>query len=379
MTDGGSSTQEAAARVALGRIGELSTSPVSLMEVCGTHTVAISRFGLRSLMPAHLRLLSGPGCPVCVTPIADIDRAIEAATSDGVTVVTFGDMMNVPGSRSSLEKARADGADVRIVYSPLESLDFAAAHPDREVVFVGVGFETTSPVIAATVKRAAERNIANFSVLPFFKRVPPALEMLARVPDRALDGFICPGHVSTIIGAGAYEPIADEHNIPCVVTGFEPMDILQGILMLLRQIDAVRNRGGRASVEVQYKRAVTDEGNQSAQQLLEEVFDVCDADWREIGTIEGSGYEFAERYARFDAGRRLDLPVPPPARATGCICGEIMLGLRLPSDCALFATTCTPRDPVGPCMVSSEGACAAFYKYDEHAPRGSGVEPERAR
>jgi len=364
MIDQDAFRSEPTARALIGRIESLVTEPVSLMEVCGTHTVAISRFGLRSMLPAGLKLLSGPGCPVCVTPLTEIDRAIAVAQAPGVILTTFGDMMRVPGSTSSLESERAEGADVRILYSPLEALDIAEAEPDSEIVFVGVGFETTSPTIAATVAEAARREITNFSVLPFFKTVPAALDMLAALPGRPLDGFICPGHASTIIGANAYEPVARDRNMPCVVVGFEPLDILAGVVMLLEQVVAIRDKGAAARVENPYARAVTSKGNTAAQALMADVFAPCDAEWREIGVIPASGYEFSGSYRSFDARERLDVDVPPPVRETGCICGEIMLGRKLPPDCPLFAGRCTPRDPVGPCMVSTEGSCAAFYKYE---------------
>jgi hydrogenase expression/formation protein HypD len=351
------------ARSLIGRVHTLVDEPVALMEVCGTHTVAISRYGLRSVLPEGLRLLSGPGCPVCVTPLSEIDRAIAIAREPGVILTTFGDMMRVPGSRSSLEEVKSEGADVRILYSPAEALDIAEANPGKEVVFVGVGFETTSPTIAATVLDAERRGIGNVSVLPFFKRVPPALDMLARLPERALDGFICPGHVSAIIGSRAYEPIAREHNMPCVVVGFEPLDILAGIVMLLEQAREVRG-GGPARVGSEYGRAVTQEGNAAAQRIMADAFAICDAEWREIGVIEESGYELSERLSRYDARGRIPVDAGEPSSRAGCICGEIMLGLKLPTDCPSFGTACTPRDPVGPCMVSTEGACAAFYKYD---------------
>jgi hydrogenase expression/formation protein HypD len=270
----------------------------------------------------------------------------------------------VPGSRSSLEEAKAEGADVRILYSPSEALDIAEADPSREIVFVGVGFETTSPTIAATILDAERRRIYNFSVLPFFKRVPPALEMLVGLPGRALDGFICPGHVSAIIGSAAYEPVARGHNMPCVVVGFEPLDILAGIVMLLEQIREIRAGSGSARVETEYCRAVTPGGNPVAQRLMADALAVCDAEWREIGMIAGSGYELSERLRAYDARERIPVDVGRPVSRGGCICGEIMLGLKLPTDCPSFGTACTPRDPVGPCMVSTEGACAAFYKYD---------------
>ncbi len=352
------------ARSLIERIRALVDEPVALMEVCGTHTVAISRFGLRSVLPEDLRLLSGPGCPVCVTPLSEIDRAIAVAEKPGVVLTTFGDMMRVPGSRSSLEEAKSEGADVRILYSPIEALDIAEANPGREVVFVGVGFETTSPTIAATVLDAERRGICNFSVLPFFKRVPPALDMLVRLPERALDGFICPGHVSAIIGSGAYEEVARDHNMPCVVVGFEALDILAGIVMLLEQVRAIRRNGGRACVQTEYCRAVTLEGNRAAQGVMAEALQVCDAEWREIGIIEESGYQLSERLRAYDTRERIPVDIGEPKPRGGCICGEIMLGLKLPTDCPSFGTACTPRDPVGPCMVSTEGACAAFYKYD---------------
>jgi hydrogenase expression/formation protein HypD len=281
-----------------------------------------------------------------------------------VILTTFGDMMRVPGSSSSLEEAKSEGADVRILYSAAEALDIAEANPGSEVVFVGVGFETTSPTIAATVLDAERRGIANFSVLPFFKRVPPALDMLARLPERALDGFICPGHVSAIIGSRAYEPVAREHNMPCVVVGFEPLDILAGIVMLLEQVRSIRGGSDRARVETEYCRAVTPEGNAAAQGIMADALAVCDAEWREIGTIAESGYELSERLRAYDARGRVPVDLEEPASRGGCICGEIMLGLKLPTDCPSFGTACTPREPVGPCMVSTEGACAAFYKYD---------------
>jgi len=357
---------EPEARALIARIHDLAREPVSLMEVCGTHTVAISRAGLRSLMPGGLKLLSGPGCPVCVTPLAEIDRAIAASRLPNVILTTFGDMMRVPGSESTLEKEKAEGADVRILYGPLQAIEIAEENPDREVVFVGVGFETTSPTIAATVVEAKRRGIENLSVFPFFKTVPRALDMLARVPGRPLDGYICPGHVSAIIGSDAYLPTVREHNMPCVVTGFEPLDILAGVVMLLEQAETVR-AGGAAKVENQYSRAVTPEGNRAALAIIADVFDECDAEWREIGVIPMSGHEFSERYRSFDARDRLDIDVPEATGPSGCICGEIMLGMKIPTDCPLFAGRCTPREPVGPCMVSTEGACAAFYKYDRES------------
>jgi len=345
------------------RIHELFDGPTALMEVCGTHTVAIGRAGIRSLMPVGLRLLSGPGCPVCVTPLGEIDMALAAARRPDVVLTTFGDMMRVPGSESSLERERAGGADVRIVTSALDAVEIAAGEPSKEVVFVGVGFETTSPTIAAALMTAERRGVENVSVLPFFKLVPPALDFLVAVPGRALDGFLCPGHVSSIIGSNAYEPVAHGADMPCVVAGFEPLDILAGVVMLLEQVRDVRS-GGAARVETQYARAVRPEGNRTALELLDEVFEVVDADWRGIGTIPESGYALRERYAHRDAGAKLAIDRMRPDEPEGCICGAIMLGERMPADCPLFGTVCTPRDPVGPCMVSSEGSCAAHFRYE---------------
>ncbi len=362
---------EPAANALIGRITSLTSraggtleSPIALMEVCGTHTVAISRFGLRAMLPRGLRLLSGPGCPVCVTPLIEIDRSIAAARLPDVIIATFGDMMRVPGSNGSLESVRADGADVRIVYSPMDALEIARQNPSKVIVFLGVGFETTSPIIAATIVAASREELTNFVVLPFFKTVPAALDMLAAVPGRPLDGFICPGHVSVIIGSDAYLPVAARRNIPCVVTGFEPLDILAGIVMLLEQVVSIREGTGSAGVAVQYSRAVTREGNPTAQGLLADVFTPYDAEWRGIGVVLGTGHTLSRKYAKFDATKRLEIDVPEPAGERGCICGEIMLGRNLPPDCPHFGEACTPRSPVGPCMVSTEGSCAAFYKYE---------------
>jgi len=362
---------EPAANALVGRISSLTKraggtpdDPIALMEVCGTHTVAISRFGLRAMLPPGLRLLSGPGCPVCVTPLIEIDRAIAAARMPDVIIATFGDMMRVPGSNGSLESAHADGADVRIVYSPMDALEIARKNPAKLVVFLGVGFETTSPIIAATIVAAAREGLSNFTVLPFFKTVPAALYMLAAVPGRPLDGFICPGHVSVIIGSDAYLPVAAQRNIPCVVTGFEPLDILAGVVMLLEQVVSIREGTGSAAVAVQYSRAVTREGNTTAQGLMDDVFAVYDAEWRGIGIVPATGQTLSAKYEVYDATKRLEIDVPTPAGERGCICGEIMLGRNLPPDCPHFGKACTPRSPVGPCMVSTEGSCAAFYKYE---------------
>jgi hydrogenase expression/formation protein HypD len=342
------------------RIEQLVSKPVSLMEVCGTHTMAISRFGIRARVPAQLKLLSGPGCPVCVTPASQIDHMLAMAREPGVVLATFGDMMRVPGSSSSLQQERSAGRDIRVVYSPFDAMELARAEPSRVVVFAGVGFETTSPTIAATMVRALESGVRNFCVYPAFKVVPPAMEALVASGEARIDGYICPGHVSTILGSAAYEPIAARCKVPCVVTGFEALDVLQGVILLLEQLAA-----GRAEVQVQYARAVSREGNVTALALLRRVFRSCDAAWRGIGVIPGTGLEPADEFESMDARRRL--AVPPPTGSIdlpdGCGCGEVMRGLKVPTDCAMFGAACTPSRPIGPCMVSTEGACAAWYRY----------------
>lgn len=335
-----------------------SRSRINLMEVCGTHTMAISAFGIRRAVDPRLRLLSGPGCPVCVTAQSEIDAAIALCREPGVAVVTFGDMVRVPGSRFSLEQARADGADVRVVYSPLDTLAMAAREPERQFVFLGVGFETTAPTVAATVLAARRDRVGNFSLWPMFKTIPAALRAIVRARERnRVDGFLLPGHVSTVIGARPYRFLADEFGLPCVVAGFEALDVLQGVLMLLEQL-----RNG-ARVEVQYRRSVRPAGNPRAVELMYRVFRPVSAEWRGLGMVPGSGLELRPRFKRFDARRRFSVKVGRPRR-TACRCGDVMLGVMVPPQCRLFGRTCTPGHPVGPCMVSSEGACAAYYKYE---------------
>jgi hydrogenase expression/formation protein HypD len=332
---------------------------LALMEVCGTHTMAISASGIRRTIDPRLRLLSGPGCPVCVTAQEEIDACIELAARPGLTVVTFGDMLRVPGSGGSLEQARSRGADVRVVYSPLDAVSLARAEPRREFVFLAVGFETTVPTIAGAVLAAREAAVANFSILPMGKRIPPALEFIAASGKVKLDGFILPGHVSAIIGIQPYQFLSDRFGLPACVVGFEPLDILQGVLMLLRQLES------GPEVQNQYARVVRAAGNPDARRLIERVFRPADAAWRGIGVIPGSGYALAPDFAGFDAGRRFGVKAAP-AQPTSCRCGDVMLGLMTPDRCRLFGRRCTPEQPVGPCMVSSEGACAAYYKYERH-------------
>jgi hydrogenase expression/formation protein HypD len=330
---------------------------INLMEVCGTHTMAISGFGIRRAVDQRLRLLSGPGCPVCVTAQEEIDAAISMAARPGVSVATFGDMVRVPGSKTTLEQEKARGADVRVVYSALDALRMAEAEPGREFVFLGVGFETTIPTVAATVLAAVDSRVLNFSVLPMFKLIPPALEKIASSERVNVDGFILPGHVSTIIGTAPYEFLVEKHGKPCCVTGFEALDVLQGIHMLLRQLQA----GPR--VEIQYGRGVKPEGNPKARQVMATVFEPADAAWRGIGVIAGSGLSFRKAFREYDARQRFGIKVRP-AKKTACRCGDVMLGVITPPECGLFGRSCTPEQAVGPCMVSSEGACAAYYKYE---------------
>lgn len=332
-------------------------APVAtLMEVCGTHTVAIARHGLRQALPAGVRLISGPGCPVCVTPQRQIDQFIALGQLPGITLATFGDMLRVPGSERTLEQARAEGAEVRVVYSPMDAVALASETNDRQVVFFAIGFETTAPAVALALLEAQRQGLRTFSVLCAHKLIPPA--MLALLDsDVKVDGFICPGHVSAIIGSDAYRPIA-ERGKPCVVAGFEPADILQAVLLLLRQLVQ-----GRAEVECQYTRAVRPEGNRMAQELLARVFRVTDAEWRGLGALPASGLALADEWADLDAARRFEVAVPDAAEPPGCRCGDVLRGALEPPDCPLFGRACTPARPVGACMVSSEGACQARYRY----------------
>lgn len=331
---------------------------INLMEVCGTHTVSIGRYGFRSIMPEGLRLLSGPGCPVCVTANRDIDHAIALARSEGITVATFGDMMRVPGSTSSLAAEKSAGRDVRIVYSPLDALELATELSDRNVVFMGVGFETTTPAIAACILEAASRGIENFSVFCVHKTTPPALRAIANDPETTIDGFILPGHVCTITGLAPFQFIAREFNIPGVVTGFEPVDILTGIDRLVEMIIS-----GTPAVENAYPRSVRDAGNPVARSIAEKVFEPCGATWRGLGEIAHSGLRIREDYARYDARLRFAVEVEPTREPHGCRCGDVLRGVIAPTQCPLFGRACTPEHPVGPCMVSSEGSCAAYFRY----------------
>lgn len=351
----------AAARELLREI-QASGSGGRFMEVCGTHTMAISKAGLRPLLEPAIELVSGPGCPVCVTSEGDIDRAIALSEMPGVVVVTFGDMVKVPGTHGSLADASARGAEVRVVYSPLEALDVAAAEQGKDVVFLGVGFETTAPAVAATVLEAQRRRLLNFYVLSLHKLVPPALAALVSLDDFSIDGFILPGHVSVIIGSDAYGFLPERHGLPCVVAGFEATDVLQAILSLVRM-----RQSGEAACEVEYARAVRPEGNRKALGVMEQVFEPCDAEWRGLFVIPGSGLALRGEFADYDAGR-WDVEVPEPTGGSGCRCGEILCGRIKPPECPFFGSECTPDSPIGPCMVSTEGTCASYYMYRDDEP-----------
>jgi hydrogenase expression/formation protein HypD len=335
--------------------------PLKLMEVCGTHTVEIFRHGIRDVIPKSITLLSGPGCPVCVTSVQDVDAAIAIAKTPGVIVATFGDMMRVPGGTESMLEARSQGADIRVLYSPLDALKLAQEDRTKQVVFFATGFETTSPLIAGTLAHAEQTGTENFSIYAAFKLVPPALKALLDSPDVQVDGFILPGHVSTIIGKKPYEFVASQYHKPSVITGFEAAEIIEGILMTVRQI--VQKR---AVIEIQYHSVVREEGNPRAVALLEKYFEPADAYWRGIGVIPKSGLALRNEYASFDANRRFKPPVSDAKEPELCSCGDILRGVKLPTECPLFGTGCTPESPVGPCMVSTEGSCAAYYKYGSY-------------
>ena len=341
-----------------GKIAMVSTRPARLMEFCGGHTVAIMRNGIRQLLPPRIEMLSGPGCPVCVTANSDIDKAIALASLPEVIITTFGDMLRVPGSYSSLQHARAAGGDVRVVYSTQDALQTARDNPNRPVIFLGVGFETTAPTIALAVLQAEKDKIDNFYVLCQLKLTPPAMRALLDLGETRLNGILCPGHVSAIIGTRPYEAYARDYGVACVVAGFEPVDILQAVEMLVQQVE-----DGVARVEIAYTRGVRPEGNVKALELMNRVFDTTGACWRGIGKIAESGLQLKNKYARFDAGLQFEVKLPQAREHAGCRCGEVLRGVITPFDCMLFSKVCTPETPVGPCMVSSEGSCAAYYQY----------------
>jgi hydrogenase expression/formation protein HypD len=340
------------------RIKATSKTPARFMEICGTHTVALFKHGVREVLPDHIELVSGPGCPVCVTATRDIDKIIQVARIPGVIVTTFGDMIRVPGSESSLKKEKSQGADVRMVYSTMDAVEIAKQNPDKKVVFMGIGFETTAPTIAASVVAAKAEGVTNFYVLSAHKLLPPAMDALLSGGDLNIDGFMCPGHVSVIIGTEPYQVVVDAFGAPCVIMGFEPLDMLQGIAMLVDQIES-----GVPKVEIQYNRAVPKDGNPKARKMMETVFEPCDAPWRGLGMIPKSGLAFREAYKEFDAEAHFDIEVSDTGEPPGCKCGDVLRGVSTPVDCKLYRKVCNPENPVGPCMVSSEGTCAAYYRF----------------
>ena len=343
------------------RLAAQVEGPATVMEVCGTHTMAAARFGLKSLLPPGVELISGPGCPVCVTDQVDLDAFLALGQEPHIVLVSFGDMLRVPGTHTSLEGLRAQGAEVRVVYSPLDAVELARQTPEKHLVFFGVGFETTMPATALAIQTAARYGLDNFSVWCVHKTMPAALKALLASGEVRVSGLLCPGHVTTIIGAAAYDFIPVQFGLPCAVTGFEPVDMLLGIESILRQI-----KTGQATVDNVYTRAVQVPANPRARELLAEVFAPDDAPWRGLGVIPGSGVRIREPYARFDARARFPqvwegLTLPPPSP---CRCGEVLRGVLPPVECPLFAARCTPAQPLGPCMVSTEGACAAAYRYE---------------
>jgi len=345
-------------RTLAGAIADAVTRPWVLMEVCGGQTHAILRHGLDQLLPGEVTLVHGPGCPVCVTPTELIDQAIELARRPGVILCSFGDMLRVPGSSSDLLRARSEGGDVRMVYSPLEAVALARACPDRQVVFFAVGFETTAPANAMAVCHAAREGLANFSLLSSHVLVPPAMEAVLSAPDNRVQGFLAAGHVCAVMGLRQYEPLAARRRVPIVVTGFEPVDILQGVLLCVRQLEA-----GRAEVENQYARTVRPEGNPAAREILEKVFRVTTRRWRGLGEIPASGLALSDAYADYDAVKKFDLHPAAADEVGECRSGEVLQGKVRPDECPAFGSRCTPDHPLGATMVSSEGACAAYYRY----------------
>jgi hydrogenase expression/formation protein HypD len=343
--------------IVLEQIHRESHRDITIMEVCGGHTMALHRFGIPALLPPAINLLSGPGCPVCVTGRGFIDHSIGLSMRDRTVVCTYGDLIRVPGSEITLEKAQADGANVRIVYSPLQCLEMAIADPETDHVFLGIGFETTAPASAVALQKANELGLKNFFLYSAHKMMPPAMAAIIHAGVK-VDAYLCPGHVSTITGTKMYEPLVEQFGVGCVVSGFEPLDLLQSILMLVRQ-----HEQNKPAVEIQYTRAVKPEGNLKAQKILDQVFEPCDAWWRGLGILTKSGLKPSQPYDRFDASEVFGLTTNEPADPPGCRCGEVLKGLLKPTQCKLFGTVCSPSNPIGACMVSAEGACQSFFRY----------------
>ncbi len=350
-----------AARKLASAIARAATRPWTLMEVCGGQTHSIVKYGIDQVLPPGLELVHGPGCPVCVTPLETIDRAHAIATQPGVIFCSFGDMLRVPGSHGDLLKLKSHGADVRIVYSPLDAVNLAAANPDRKVVFFAIGFETTSPANAMAVWMARKRKLANFSVLVSHVLVPPAIAAILEASGNRVQAFLGPGHVCTVVGYDEYEPLVERYQVPIVITGFEPVDLLEGVLLAVRQLEE-----GRAEVENAYGRAVRREGNPQALRLIEDVFEVCDRKWRGVGLIPASGLRLRPEYGDLDAERLFDVDHIETEESSVCISGQILRGLKKPHDCPAFGRECTPHSPLGATMVSAEGACAAYYAHGRH-------------
>ncbi len=342
------------------RIHHHSTKAIRLMEFCGGHTVSIFKHGIRQLLPQTIEMLSGPGCPVCVTANADLDKAIALAHLPNVIITSFGDMIRVPGSYSSLQQVKAEGCDVRVVYSVQDALYIARDNPDKSVIFIGIGFETTAPTIAASILQAEQEEINNYYILSLHKLCPPIMKAILDMGEVRLNGIICPGHVSAVIGSYPYQFIPDNYNIACVVSGFEPLDILLCIDMLVNQIETEQYQ-----VEIAYRRGVKPKGNRQALKLMDTVFEVGEANWRGIGMVPSSGLRLKEKYQQFNAEANFDINDKPIHEAKGCICGSILRGVSTPLDCKLFRNNCAPEHPVGPCMVSSEGSCATYYHYGD--------------
>ena len=348
------------ARKIVASIKHISTKPANIMEFCGGHTNAIMRNGIRQLLPANIRMLSGPGCPVCVSSNADIDKAIALANLPGVIVTTFGDMIRVPGSYSNLQQARAGGADIRIVYSPQDAVRIAEKNPSKSIVFIAVGFETTAPGIASSILEAQSLKLTNYYVLSLLKNTPAVIKAVLELGEVKIDGILGPGHVCAVLGSVPFEFIARDYGIPFVISGFEPVDIIASINNIILQIEE-----GKAEVGIAYKRGVKSGGNKKAREIMHTVFEAGNAEWRGIGSIPSSGFKLSAGYRQFDAIVHFNPKVPPPREAAGCICGEVLRAIKTPDQCKLFRKVCMPESPVGPCMVSSEGTCAAYYSYGD--------------
>jgi hydrogenase expression/formation protein HypD len=342
----------------LAELKKIATKPWTLMEICGGQTHSLVKNGLLSLLPKNIQMVHGPGCPVCVTPLHLIDKAVFLAEEKSAILCSYGDMLRVPGSKKSLLEAKANGADVRILYSPLEAVKLAKENPNKEVVFFAVGFETTAPANALSVLHAQREGLTNYSILTSHVLVPPAIEAIVQDQTNIVQGFLAAGHVCTIMGIHQYFPLVEENKLPIVITGFEPVDILQGIVMLVKQLES-----GAHKLENQYGRFVSDEGNVEAQKILQNVFTIVDREWRGIGTIPLSGYELNEAYAAFDANKKFDITIYKVEESKECIAGEILRGVKKPMQCPQFGKGCTPLKPLGAPMVSSEGACAAYYHF----------------